>query len=543
VIKELSITNTPIQMKKVETANSDKFKIRNMLSCVIMVCIFELMDMLSYSGAIMENYNSSKDIDAVCMILYIYPTISSMIFYNIFTTIPAGIVSSAIVENFRFFHKMSKNVRKNVDSEEALVTNSIFLFFVTGLLFAFSSIIMMKLRLGRLILQIPKAVVYGIFATIGIIQIPVGLQELMPNGYNHEHLSMYIIAFAVVLIVFVLQKRYPNIMYIMPLSMVVCMCLFYSFFIFQFKNDLIYELILHGWLHERDNRVINPSMLFNMIELETLQFGFLLKNLRTVLVCVFFSLLHVTYNLPSYKMDLNIEFDYSAELGTQGYTNLFTFIPCYFISCYSGPFYRSGGTKRIYGIISGLFLVFVALFGCSIRGYVPKFLLCMPPLLIGSTMIYDTLLTVISETKVFEQLVVFVISLISYLTEDYFLGVVTGILIHLAFYFMLKRRAISNEQRVSTYSEFLAGYTCIKIDFILCFMTMNKFKKYDFTDEKIVIDLLECPAVDWIGSDLLYDAINKPDKKVVIVGVPFNFNEKRFNKICKVLNNAEQLKT
>ncbi|ELA45955.1 hypothetical protein VCUG_02563 [Vavraia culicis subsp. floridensis] len=520
----------------------EKFKIRNMLSCVMLVCIFELMDMLSYSSAIMVNYNSSKDIDAVCMILYIYPTISSVIFYNVFTTIDAGIVSSAIVENFRFFFKMSEVVQKNVENEEALVTNSFFLFLVTGLLFALSSIIMMKLKLGRLISHIPKAVVYGIFATIGLIQIPVGLQELMPNGYDSSNLSMYIVAFVIFITIFILQKRYTNVVYIMPLSMAVCLGLFYAFFAFRFRNNLIYELMLRGWLHERNDRIINPSMLFDMIEVKTLNFRFLLKNMRTILVCVFFSLLHVTYNLPSYKMDLNIDFDYSKELGTQGYTNLFTLIPCYFISCYSSPFYKCGGTKRIYGVISGIFLIFVALFGCTIRGYVPKFLLCMPPLLIGFTMIYDTLINVVSEARIFEQLVVLVISLISYLTEDYFLGVVAGILIHLVFYFMMKQRPMKNDEQITAHLECLVGYTYIKIDYVFCFMTMNKFKKHDFSSEKIIVDLLECPAVDWIGSDLLYDAINKPNKTAVIVGVPLNFNKQRFDKICKVVSDADELK-
>lgn len=167
-----------------------ELKLRNLLSSALMVAIFELMDMLSYSQAIFYNKDSSRAVEGICVVLYIYPTILSILFFNLFTSIRGGVVSSAIVENFRFFHKMSRRVHEETEDFEGFVTNSCFLFLATCLLFAASSLAMARLRLGRYISRIPKAVVYGIYATVGVIQIPIGLSQLMPDGAVREHLPM-----------------------------------------------------------------------------------------------------------------------------------------------------------------------------------------------------------------------------------------------------------------------------------------------------------------------------------------------------------------
>lgn len=513
--------------------------LKKMVSSLFIIFIFELMDMLSYSGSIMVNKNYDKDIENICMVLYIYPTIISIFCFNLFSSIKYGIVSAVIVENFKFFSKISEIMYENTTNKKTVVTNFCTVIFIANLMYSFISIAMMKYNVGRFISQIPKTVVIGILTFIGLIQIPIGLKEIMPDGWHTAHVPIYTAAFVGMLLIFLLQKKYPARVYILPASMFVILLLFYTVSLFIFHGNLFDKLIDHGWLHQKNTQIINPYILFRMLDPQTVSIKLIFYSLRHMFTVVFFSLLHCTYSLPYYKIGANINLDYSSEIGAQGFANLFTFVPCYFVPCYAIPFYKCGGDSKIYGFIGGFPLLFVAFFGLIIRGYIPRSILCIPPLLIGLTMFLDAAIPVIREITLFEQLSVLIIALVSFLTDDCLSGVLIGTIIHSMFYLYMKDKCLGHKYDLSCY-ETRPDITYIKIDYVLCFITQHRFK-YNCTGNKMIIDLLECPAVDWIGSDLLYNTIKNANHPVIIVGSPCLLNLKRFRSICTVADTDDEI--
>lgn len=107
-----------------------------------------------------------------------------------------------------------------------------------------------------------------------------------------------------------------------------------------------------------------------------------------VLSIVFFNMILTAVYLPGYRYATNIDFNYSRELATQGFTNIFTCIPSYFLPSYSITIHKIGETRKIYGIISSVALIFNTIFGLVLKGYVPTFLLCMIPFLLGFTFFF-----------------------------------------------------------------------------------------------------------------------------------------------------------
>lgn len=409
-------------------------------------------------------------------------------------------------------------------------------------------------------------------------------------------------AIATVLAIFLLQRRYAAVVYVIPLSIAACLALFYTAALLAVRGDVLSGMTARGWLCERDSRVVSPLALLGALRPAKLRPALLWTNLRTVAIAVFFSLVHVSYNLPSYRMELGTDVDYTAELGAQGRANLFTLLPCYFISCYSVPFYRCGGVSRAYGLLSAAPLVLVALFGFVVRGYIPRFLLAMPPLLIGFTMMYDTVANVVTQTMLAEQVVVAAIAVVSFVTENYLLGTVGGVLVHLLLYYALRGRRgrrvdgidriddriawvddrivngdgdwvddrvddrvvneridldervhderihneriddVINDERIDVNDlDDIKNIEYIKINYFLCFMTVDRFV-YDFSADTVVVDLCECPAIDWLGSDLLFDAIKKSGKNVFVVGDPLNLKRRRFRGICTLVKERRELK-
>lgn len=507
-----------------------KFKFTNMISSMLLVFIFILVDTLSYSKGIFFDSDSDQLMQNACTILYIYPTIISIILYNIFTKIDGGIVSSTIVENFIFFKKITENVKKHTSTLDSYISNSVMIFVVSNLFFAGLSLLIKYLRFGNYLELIPKSIVYGIFATIGVIQIPIGLNELMPNNYDKSHILMYIFCFSAIIIIFSLQKKYTSYFFILPFSLCILILLFYIC-LFVYHGELPLDTYRKSnWLHEKNNQKINLIAFLRKISLKNMQKSILVDNISLIGQVIFFSLLHIFYNLPSYYNDTHIKIDYNNEIAAQGYTNLFTFLPTYFISCYSVPLYRCGGTDRIYGLLSAFPLFIVAIYGNIIFSYIPRFVICIPPFLIGFTMIFDTLILIFKQAGFFDGLIIFFIFVIAYFKENYFIGIFIGIIIHFLV-FQIVTFKIKKPEKINFITK-CDNISELRIDFPICFLTIKKYKNiYQIAYKKnnlLIINLTACKIIDWIGSDLLYETVINNDNDVFILGCPFNLNKKRF---------------
>lgn len=510
-------------------------KLKNLLSCSCLVFIFELIDMLVYSRAMLHNSGENADLMNISTILYIYPTIISMIGYNIFTKIESGIVSSTIVENFPYFSRISKNIESNTETFEEYISNCLMIFMFATFLFAISSIILSRTNVGHWIILTPKAIIYGVFIYIGVIQLPIGYGQLVSDKPDMKYIGMYICAILLVFITLFFQRKFPSAFIVVPGCLFTALFIFYIFSFISLGKQPIEPLKGTGWLPQTENTIINPSLIFRLFSFKDLNFHLIIENQKNILQVVFFSLIHVIYNLPSFSMITGIKMNYTNSVAAQGFTNFFTFLPTYFISIYSAQFYSCGGVSRIYGFLAAFPLLFAAIYGNIIYGFVPKFILCTPPFFIGLSMIIDTLYLAYKEAGKFDLMNMLIISIFIICTSEIVIGIVFGLLLHALMFVFLGSR---NNQKDEIVNEIdLLEQKQIKIitvDFPLCFLTCTEFtqqvSKVNPENGILVINLSECRFVDWNGSSSLFDLVENFDGNIVIYGHPYNLNLNRFKK-------------
>merc|ERR1711915_800983 len=137
-------------------------------------------------------------------------------------------------------------------------------------------------------------------------------------------------------------------------------------------KDLLNTLRLNHWISAPES-VIYPNYVFSRIEPSTISFKALGNNAMSIISIVLLNCVHIVVNLPAFKMATGINFNFSNELGAQGFSNLFTIIPCYFIVSYSIAAVKSGGNKKMYSYVAAAAMVLIVLYGVFIKAFVPKF--------------------------------------------------------------------------------------------------------------------------------------------------------------------------
>ncbi|ELA45953.1 hypothetical protein VCUG_02561 [Vavraia culicis subsp. floridensis] len=511
------------------------FSISALISTSLMAIIFQLMDMLSYGRAMFKNDDPEKNVivQNIGMLCYIYSTIWSQLLFNYFSKIDAAIISSVIAESLSFMKdNIGKVVCEHTTDLNGYITNFLMILVISSVGFGLVSLLLKYARAGHLISLIPKAVINGCLGAIGLSQFPVGWSALVPEGYENKYWLLCTIAIVVAVVLFFLQFKLSGADFLIPLYTVVIITLFYGVtFIFVRGGDKMQYLRDNNWLPVKENRILYPNYVLSRIELSTLSWRALLYNFSNILTVIFFNSVHIAVNLPAYKMATGVNFDFSDELGTQGFSNLLTFIPCYFVTCYSIAFHKAGGTMKIYGYISALAMISVAVFGLMIKGYIPNFILSMLPFVMGAGFIYSSFYEPIFTASIYEYTISVVVCLICWFTDQYILGVLIGMAICVAYYIIASRRKIAHYDALNVVES--DNIKIIVVDYVLCFWTVKRFVVPGYTDI-LILDFSRCQGVDWLSTDLIVNCCEKA-RKVYFIGKPVNLRVKRLKDVSNLV--------
>ncbi|ELQ74119.1 Sulfate Permease (SulP) Family [Trachipleistophora hominis] len=507
------------------------FSISALISTSLMAIIFQLMDMLSYGRAMFKSDDPEQNIivQNIGMLCYIYSTIWSQLLFNYFSKIDAAIISSVIVESLPFMEEnVGKIINKHTSGLNGYITNFIAILLICSVGFGIVSLLLKYGRAGHLISLIPKAVVNGCLGAIGLTQFPLGWSALVPKGYEKKYWLLCTIAIAVAVILFILQFKLAGADFLIPLYTLIIITLFYGIaFIFVGASDRMQYLRDNNWLPIKEAKILYPNYVLSRIDLSTLNWRSFVYNFFNILTVIFFNSVHIAVNLPAYKISTGVNFDFSDELGTQGFSNLFTFIPCYFVACYSIAFYKAGGTLKIYGYVSALAMILIAVFGLTIKGYVPNFVLSMLPFVMGAGFLYSSFYEPIFTTSIYEYSISVVVCLICWLTGQYIVGVLVGLGICVAYYIIASRRKIALYDSLDVIES--DNIKVIVVDYLLCFLTAKRFVLPEYTDI-LIMDFSRCQGVDWLGMDLIVSCCEKA-RKVYFIGSPINLRVKRLKDV------------
>lgn len=523
------------------------FSILDLLTPICIILIFQLIDMLSSGPIIFFSNNNIKlssefigqekeTLKNLGSLVYVYSSIISMIFFGLITKMEATIVSGPIVESLRpMIDAYSENILLETDTVNGYFTNFIVHLLVTTLGFAVVSLGLYYINQATLLEFIPKSVINGCLAAIGIGQLYIAIDCIQGTDETSE-IAPHILWVAIfcVLVYLILDKSFEKVEFLIPAYIIILIVIFYILASFSFgaEGEIMSQIREKGWVAS-SKPLIYPNYILNKFEPSTISLKALGKNFLGIISTIFISSIHIAVNLPAYKMATGIEFDFSSELGTQGFSNIFTVLPCYFIVSYSIATYKSGGTRKIYTIIAAFSMIIIALYGVMIKGFIPKFVLSLVPGIMFVSFMTSSLYHTIYYISFYEYALSVMVCIIIMLTKQYIYGLMAGFILYFALFNLFSGLSYKRIKSVKDDIVTENNTDIIKMDHMLWFYTANVFAaKIDETDRKqnCVLDFQKCSAIDWIGQDYIAKVCDKYEN-VTFIGNPFNLRHKRFSKI------------
>lgn len=504
--------------------NKRTFSVSALVSTALMVAIFQLMDMLSYGGSMFARDDPSENatVKNLGMLCYIYSTMLSQLLFNYLSRIDAAIVSGVIVESLPFMQaSIGGVIARHTKDIDGYFTNFLVVFILCSLGFGLASLLLKHGRAGHLISLIPRAVVNGCLGAIGLAQFPVGWGVIVSGRFGRQCIPLVCAAVAVAAVLFLLQQRWPDANILIPLYTFVVVVLFY---VLSLLLGISTARLRDGnWLAAREGRAFYPNYVYARIRPSSLRWRAVAGNLLNILTVIFFNSVHIAVNLPAYRVSTGIDFDFSSELGTQGIANIFTVIPCYFVACYSIALYKAGGVLKMYGYVSALAMVPVAVFGLMVRGYIPTFVLSMLPFVMGAGFVYGSFYEPLFTVSPLEYITSLVVCMICCATDQYIIGVAVGLAVCVAHYVVASQRKIAPAGVLGVKET--DRLHVVVVDYMLCFWTAQRFVLPERADV-LVVDLTRCPGIDWLGMDLVAGTCERA-QKVYVVGRPPSMRVRR----------------
>lgn len=513
-------------------------------SVIFIILIFQIIDMLScgplllYSGDI-QLINSIYNVEEIellkkigCLV-YIYSNIFSMICFSIFSKINSTLVAGIIVESIRpMINSYYRNIILETSDIDGYVTNFIFHFFITALWFSFLSLFLFYTKKAHYLGLIPRCVINGCLGAVGIGQLNIALDCLIGSDNKIRNIPiLFFVAFSVIALYYVLKVLFRNSVYLIPSYVISLILIFYiiSSVILDDEKGMIGYLRAIEWLSSTDT-VLYPSFVLKRLDPSKISYTALVKNFIGILTIVSISSIHIAVNLPVFKMATGVEFDFSTELKTQGLSNLFTFVPSYFMVSYSIAIYKAGGTKRSYSLIAGMLMILLALYGVMIKGYIPKFTLSLIPGVMFVDFMLSSFYNTLFYISVYEYLISVFVCAVIQVTNEYIYGIVLGFVVYVLVFSIFYMKTYQN-RAASTVISPQAGYSIIEVNYILWFYTINYFLNEIKTIEgrNLIIDCQKCCAIDWISQDTIKKACHDFNE-IIFIGYPYNFRPSGFNK-------------
>lgn len=522
------------------------------VSAIAIILIFQLIDMLSMGPALFYTtsgpqwFNTLGQDDIRVLktlgtLVYSYSAMISMISFGIATNINATIVAGPIVESFRpMINSYSKAILNETQTVDGFFTNFCIHLLITTIGFALVSIAIYSFDIASYLNYVPKSVINGCICAIAFGQLSIGLDCLRGRSKTLSDVSILVaVAVFCVILYYIIDLWVGPFDFLVPIYSLCLILTFYLASLGYYRNStgLMEQLRNSEWIN-RTQPITWPNFIIKQFDPKLISFKALYKNIFNIFAMIAISMIHIIVNLPAFKISTGKDVDFSREVAAQGFSNIFTLIPSYFVVSYSIAAFRSGGSSKYLSIIAGVLMSFLAIFGVVINGVTPKFVLSLIPgimfVFFLQISFYETLYT----ASIFEYLLSVIIFIIIKKSGHYIVGMIVGFSLYVilfscfALHSYLTARNLElrkNEPQIIENSRI----GVIKIGKILWFESASRFiadlSKIE-NCKTVILDCRDCAAIDWTCQDLIAHACEKY-QNVIILGHPLNFKLSRFDKI------------
>ena len=381
--------------------------IKTLFALVIILCI-NILEAFSYGILIFPPLLLSQlsprlsPLDGIYM--FIQSTAVSQLIYALFSSFSGGLVGGMMVENIPFMSAISLHILAQVSDKERVISTVLVAYSISTLMIAFSLYGIWFLKLDRYFKLLPQFFLDGLLAGIGVfLLITAGKIIIHPiEGFRDSALSsttsQLIVAFAMGMVIFAVQFRYPSHSFNIPLVTLSFILGFYAvaFGLFGFNWE---QLSTSGWLFRfGENASVGGGTgffhYFSLLQLNQVEWKCIWQLIPTLVASTIFGVLHLPINIPAFAWSISQTetFSFGQEVFCHAVSNaagaFLGLLPNYLVYTTSGLFWRIGGNSKAASFALALLTFAIPLFGTKMMRAVPKVVLTSLMVYLGIDLVW-----------------------------------------------------------------------------------------------------------------------------------------------------------
>ena len=187
-----------------------------------------------------------------------------------------------------------------------------------------------------------------------------------------------------------------------------------------------------GWVFDAPPSAVPWYHFYTLYNFHAVDTAALASTIPAMLALTFFGILHVPINIPALGMSTQQDVDLDGELRAHGLSNALSglcgSIQNYLVYTNTVLFMRSGGNRRLAGVLLALATAGIMFCGPVVIGYVPVMVVGSLIFYLGFDLLREALVDSIGKTHIMEYLTILIIVLTMGL-YDFVVGVVLGIVL------------------------------------------------------------------------------------------------------------------
>lgn len=442
--------------------------------------------------------------------VFLLTTYFSQMTYALTSNIGTGIAASIVFEAALISRQIALSCYRVLTADGAIIVpadfyaNIFLCMAISTALFAVLSFVPYIYKAGDHLKDLPLLAVFSLMASIGISIFRDATGEYIGRIADPSSQVLLGLSIAGGLLVFLSEQVFPDFAFLVPLSAFIIIVLFnvlYRVVLGQSVEELRNALFIQDFGKDAPLRLWDFLSIFNGF---TIHWGCVLSNAGNILSLVLFNLIHINTNVISYSFVTKNNIDFNAEWKTQGLSNLFTTFtgfPSYFVSSTSILFFKAGAKTRTASMLGSMAPAILAIISPYIRDYIPNILSGIILSYLGMSFVYSYCIRIrplVSATDFAVVCLGIVFCQAIGFTAGFAIVAAIASITALRYY----QRVVCAGQAPAPPSS--GGV--VRVDYILCFMTLNRLKQdLSHCNSEVTLDLSACPYVDMNANFFITD--------------------------------------
>ncbi|CAO3628038.1 unnamed protein product [Cunninghamella blakesleeana] len=362
-----------------------------------------------------------------------------------------------MIEVVPFLHIIAESIVQSIGPDQAdkVISTTVVAFAISSILTGVAFFLLGALKLGSLIEFFPRHILVATIGGVGWFLVATGIEvsarldenltytwDMFKYIFFDGHVfSLWFSAFAVAILLRILQHRIHSPMLVPVFFMVLPFAFYLIVFIFGLDVNQVRD---DGWIFPLVDSNVPFWHFYTYYNFALVDWKAVAQTLPAMLALTFFGLLHVPINVPALAVSTNKDdVDVNRELVAHGISNAvsgcFGAVQNYLVYTNSLLFIRSGGDSRLAGIMLAGATAILWMIGPWIVGYIPVMVVGSLIFHLGLDLLKEALIDTWKSVHYMEYITICVI-IICMATLGFVEGIFIGIMTACIFFVVQNAR-------------------------------------------------------------------------------------------------------